>query len=64
KIIKATDSRPSLPTYFFAKVIHGSICGTDEHHNRLDQGHGHEGVGTTTATGFAITSISIFKAWD
>ena len=45
-IVKSTTTKELGYDQVLIKVTHSGVCGTDEHYKHVDQGLGHEGVGT------------------
>jgi len=63
-IVEAKGHRELKPTEVAIKITSCGVCGTDEHYLQADQGLGHEGVGTITALGEAVSHVSDFAVGD
>ncbi|CAG9947232.1 unnamed protein product [Clonostachys rosea f. rosea IK726] len=63
-IVEAKGSREVGPTEALIKITHSGVCFTDEHYRHIDQGLGHEGVGTIVEVGSRVHEISDFKVGD
>lgn len=64
EIVEGKGHRELRPTEVFVKISHCGVCGTDEHFRHADMGLGHEGIGTITELGSAVSEISEFKVGD
>ncbi|VUC22922.1 unnamed protein product [Clonostachys rosea] len=64
EIVESKGHRDLKPTEAVVKISHCSLCGTDELFLGTDMGLGHEGVGTITEVGSAVSEISDFKVGD
>lgn len=63
-IVEKSGHRDLQPTEVSIKISHCGVCGTDEHYRHADVGLGHEGVGTITELGSAVSQLSDFKVGD
>ncbi|KAI5463892.1 NADP-dependent alcohol dehydrogenase [Mariannaea sp. PMI_226] len=64
EIVEGNGHRDPGPTEVLVAISHCGVCGTDEHFRHVEQGLGHEGIGTIIELGSAVNDVSDFKVGD